>query len=397
MRETESNYLQNRFTNGGTTMLGWAMRGVTFVINLLLLTGFALLYSWLQQTRFQFPILERLRGALQILLTISFLGLFHLASILRIMASNNRKGLGWGYLAFQIGVLIFALTFCKSRWLFLSLSLVLMVWYWWLPNVQWSGYFFLANVGLMAITEKYGQKIIARPLLYYPFCFLFSAPFIWANYLSLDGIEAGWLWEIMASLIVFYLIWLIYYRLKERAAWQARLIQQASQDNLTQLSNFRVFSADLHQAFKDYQNNGTEYLLYTFDVDHFKWVNDHFGHLEGNEVLKRVAMELSLLLPKISSTAKAYRVGGEEFSFIIFDRQTQIGSVDTVANEVREAISQLRFTTKKGEQFQITISLGEDQVNAEYQNYLDVYRRADQRLYHSKETGRDRVTTVSEV
>lgn len=376
-------------------MLIWAIRGVTFVINLLLLTGFALLYSWLQRTRFQFSIGGRLRNASQITLTIGFLVLYHLASVLRIMVNvHNSKAFGWSYLAFQIGVLIFALFFNQSRWLFLYLSVTLLFWYWWLPNVEWWGYFFVASIVMMYIAERFGRLIIDRPLLYYPFCFLFATPFMWANWISLDGIEPGWLWELTASLCVFYLIWFIYYRLKCRAEWQARLIRDAKQDNLTKLSNFRVFNDDLQQAFKDYQENGTQYLLYTFDVDHFKWVNDHYGHLEGNEVLKRVASELLRQIPQISSNAKAYRVGGEEFSFLVFDDQTQRNTPDVIANQVRKAIGRLKFRTKQGTQFQITISMGEDQIDAEDQNYLDVYKRADQRLYRSKETGRNRVTTA---
>lgn len=377
-------------------MLIWAIRGVTFVINLLLLTGFALLYSWLQRTRFQFSIGERLRNSSQTALTIGFLGLYHLSSVLRIMSNHNSKAFGWSYLAFQIGVLIFALFFTQSRWLFTYLSVTLLLWYWWLPNLKWWGYFFVASMVMMYLAERFGRKIIDRPLLYYPFCALFSAPFMWANWISLNGIAPGWLWEIAASFCVFYLIWFIYYRLKCRGEWQARLIREARQDKLTQLSNFRVFNDDLQQAFKDYRNNGTQYLLYTFDIDRFKCVNDRYGHLEGNNVLKQVASELSRLVPQISSNAKAYRVGGEEFSFVVFDSQTQRNTAQSVANQVRKAIDRLQFTTKQGQQFQVTISMGQDQIDEEDQNYLDVYKRADQRLYRSKETGRNRVTTVDE-
>ncbi|WP_054653599.1 hypothetical protein [Secundilactobacillus silagei] len=95
-------------------MLAWAIRGMTFVTNLLLLTGFALLYDWLQRTQFQIQFLKRFRGICQILLTIGFLGFFQLASVFRIMEAHNRKGFGWSYLGFQIGVLIIALFFEKK-------------------------------------------------------------------------------------------------------------------------------------------------------------------------------------------------------------------------------------------------------------------------------------------
>ncbi|WP_252904109.1 GGDEF domain-containing protein [Secundilactobacillus silagei] len=243
------------------------------------------------------------------------------------------------------------------------------------------------------MAEKFGRQIIDRPLRYYPFCFLFAAPFMWANWVSLRGIEVGWLWEIFASLVVFYLIWFIYYELKLRNQRHALLLYEARQDNLTQLYNFRVFNEDLNRAFRDYHKNGTRYLLYTFDVDHFKRVNDRYGHLEGNAVLRKVAAELKQIVPEISSHAEAYRVGGEEFSILVFDVETQHCSANMAANRVRKAIGNLNFTTQQGEQFQITISMGQDQIDAEDQNYLDLYKRADKRLYRSKEAGRNRVTT----
>lgn len=374
-------------------MLIWEVRGVNFVINMLLLTGFSLLYTWLQHVEFHLPIWRRLRGASQIALTIGFLLLYHLASELRIMEAHDRKGLGWSYLAFQIGVLLFAMILKRSSWLFLSLSVVLLFWYWWLPNVSWWGYFYVVSVLLLAEADRFGWRIINRPLVFYPFCLLFSAPFLWANWISLHGIEVGWGVELAECFVVYYLVWYIYYQLKTRDERQATLLCEASQDNLTKLNNFRIFNDDLQQAFDDYRENGTQYLLYTFDIDFFKRVNDQYGHLEGNDVLKGVANELNRLLPKISSNAKAYRVGGEEFSFVVFNHQTQQGSPDEVANQVRGAIGKLVFKTKQGNQFQITISLGQAQIDAEDQNYLDVYKRADQRLYRSKEAGRNRVTT----
>ncbi|GAT17793.1 GGDEF domain-containing protein [Secundilactobacillus silagei] len=374
-------------------MLAWAIRGMTFVTNLLLLTGFALLYDWLQRTQFQIQFLKRFRGICQILLTIGFLGFFQLASVFRIMEAHNRKGFGWSYLGFQIGVLIIALFFEKSRGLFPVASFLVLNWYWLLPNLVWWGYAFVFTLVLMRVAEKFGRQIIDRPLRYYPFCFLFAAPFMWANWVSLRGIEVGWLWEIFASLVVFYLIWFIYYELKLRNQRHALLLYEARQDNLTQLYNFRVFNEDLNRAFRDYHKNGTRYLLYTFDVDHFKRVNDRYGHLEGNAVLRKVAAELKQIVPEISSHAEAYRVGGEEFSILVFDVETQHCSANMAANRVRKAIGNLNFTTQQGEQFQITISMGQDQIDAEDQNYLDLYKRADKRLYRSKEAGRNRVTT----
>ncbi|MTV83081.1 GGDEF domain-containing protein [Secundilactobacillus folii] len=373
-------------------MVTWANRVVVFIMNTLLLTGFALMYWWLQHARFQRKALAHFRELFQILLTIGFLALFHFASVLMIINNVYRPGYGWNYLTFQIGILLFGLFFSHNHWLFISLVFTLLVWYWWLPNLPYWGLFFLASVALMWVADNYGRRLLRHPLYFYPFALLFGLPFVWANFLSLRGIDVGWLWQIGSMLIIDWLVWFIHNQLMNRSLREARLLREAKTDTLTQLNNFRVFNEDLETAFKTFKKEGAQYLVYTFDIDHFKRVNDRYGHLEGNEVLRQVASKLQQIVHGISYRAKAYRVGGEEFSFIIFDRERQQESTSVVANRVRQTLGALTFKTKKGASFKITISLGQDQVRAEDQNYLEAYKRADQKLYHSKQNGRNTVT-----
>lgn len=375
-------------------MVVWALRVVTFIINSLLLTGFALIYMWLQNTQFRSESQRKLRTIYQIALTIGFLVLFHVASILTIIQDRYSTGYGWNYLNFQIGVLLFALLFSKSNWLYLSLSALMLLWYWWLPGVKWCALFLVATLILMWVAERYSRRIISRQMQYYAFALLFGAPTTWASYISLGGINVGWVWQIATGLIVAGLVWFIDHQLTKRDIREAILLHEARTDTLTQLNNFRVFNEDLEQAFKKFKADGTEYLLYTFDIDHFKQVNDQFGHLEGNAVLREVADTLRRIVRGISEQARAYRIGGEEFCFIVFDSSSQTDSSKVIANRVRHALSNLVFSTRHDEKFQITISLGQDQVSAEDQNYMEVYKRADQKLYQSKQNGRNTVTVT---
>lgn len=377
-------------------MLAWAIRLVTFIINSLLLTGFALIFTWLGSTDFYHAAKLKLRGFNQIILTIGFLVLFHAASELRIMQQHYITGYGWNYLNFQIGVIMFAVLFKQGRWLLLSLTATLFVWYWWLPNVTHWPIFFAMSVLLMWAAGHFNRELTAHRWLYYPFSLLFALPFMWANLVSLRGIDVGWWWEIGSSIAIDYLIWIIQKRLKQQHRRRIILMQEANTDNLTHLNNFRVFNEDLMTAFKQYQTQGVAYLVYTFDIDHFKHVNDQYGHLEGNVVLERVATQLGQLVKGISTDAKAYRIGGEEFSFIVFDRNGQFEETRQVANNVRKSISELAFMTKTGEKFQITVSLGQADVLPEDQNYMEIYRRADQQLYRAKEFGRNRVSVLDD-
>lgn len=375
-------------------MLAWAIRIVTFIVNSLLLTGFALLYTWAQQRASRHVNEIRWHDIDQVLLTIGFLVLFHLSSVLRIMQQHYITGYGWNYLNFQVGVILFAMLFCKNRWLFPSLAFVLFVWYWWLPHVPvWFG-FFIITLGLMWVAKFFSAQIINNWWLFMPFSLAFSVPFMWSNLLSLRGIDVGWPWEIGTTLVISELLWLIHKRLTKQRQEKATLIQEANTDNLTQLNNFRVFNEDLLQAFTAYQKEQTTYTLYTFDIDYFKRVNDRFGHIEGNIVLERIATQLNQLIGNMPGKVKSYRVGGEEFSFIVFAQQTA-QSPFAVAQQVRESLGNLTFTTKQGDSFQITVSIGEAHVTDDDQNYMDVYKRADKKLYQSKQSGRNMVTVQS--
>lgn len=134
------------------------------------------------------------------------------------------------------------------------------------------------------------------------------------------------------------------------------------------------------------------YALYTFDIDHFKRINDQYGHPMGNTVLERVAVRFNGLMREINGTSKTYRTGGEEFCCILFDVNPESEHAEQVANHLREELSELQFSTRQGEQFSITVSVGEALIQDYDQNYMDIYKRADQRLYHSKNAGRNTVT-----
>jgi diguanylate cyclase (GGDEF)-like protein len=117
------------------------------------------------------------------------------------------------------------------------------------------------------------------------------------------------------------------------------------------------------------------------DIDHFKEVNDHFGHAVGDGVLK----DLARLVESTKREADSFfRVGGEEFCLITFSANGS--SLETMADKLRQAIAQHPFP-KAG---RLTISIGVARFKPE-DTYDSLFKRADNALYQAKQTGRNKV------
>lgn len=374
-------------------MVSLGLRITTFLTNTLVLTGYALIYEWLLRAKLHVKRHRELRQAYLAMMTVAFLLLFHFSSIFSMAEAHNAAGVGWTYLNFQIATVMYALLSNRHHTAYWSLAAVLLVWYWWLPHTgQWP-IFYLATLGLMYLAQRYATPIGAKMWRYLPFSLAFATPFVIMNYISLRGIDVGWTWEICTCILIAWLLRAIHFGVKRQRARTALLKAEAQIDELTQLHNFRVFNEDLLVVYQKSQLSHKPFALFTFDIDHFKLINDHFGHLMGNQVLEAVATRLEvvaqhLAYPKVC----CYRTGGEEFSLIIPDIVPSFSLSQAIAWRIHDELGELRFTADSGQQFQITVSLGEARSRADDQNYLDVYNRADQYLYNSKRSGRNTIT-----
>ena len=162
---------------------------------------------------------------------------------------------------------------------------------------------------------------------------------------------------------------------------QKQLVQLANHDPLTNLYNRRAF-LEKTQALMDRQDEGIPVSAIMFDIDHFKSVNDRFGHDVGDQVIKTVAQIAS------SESNLIGRLGGEEFA-IITQNQTLYAAA-CAANRIRETI-ELTPIVVGGKKVEITSSFGV----ARYHPGDDVdalLKRADVALYRSKGNGRNMVT-----
>jgi diguanylate cyclase (GGDEF)-like protein len=155
----------------------------------------------------------------------------------------------------------------------------------------------------------------------------------------------------------------------------------ATYDNLTRLFNrhsfIKIFDRVLNQPIK-------KSLIY-FDIDHFKQINDTFGHDVGDLVLKKVARVVRKTLRRDDVVA---RWGGEEFVVLLPNTDKKAATV--VAEKLRKAIKELEIPQLKGRK--VTASFGVTEIKKG--DTLDsAIKRADEALYEAKRSGRDRVVS----
>ncbi len=162
-------------------------------------------------------------------------------------------------------------------------------------------------------------------------------------------------------------------------------------DRLTQLYNRGFWEECLVRELKRWQRSpNMQAALVMFDIDHFKRVNDTYGHQAGDEVIRVTA---SALRQQLRETDIGGRYGGEEFGAILVGADAE-GSV-VFAERLRADIER-RLVMHEGMEIRYTISLGVAPLSTEVADVKAWIERADRSLYHSKETGRNRVTLFSD-
>jgi len=164
------------------------------------------------------------------------------------------------------------------------------------------------------------------------------------------------------------------------------LLELSNTDYLTGLFNRRYLMKELEKEFQRSVRIGHNLSLIILDVDHFKRVNDTYGHLQGDIVLQKVAQQLQ---KELRSYDVAARYGGEEFIAVLPEASLEDASF--VAERIRAAVESLTFDGVVHE-LAITVSLGVAGIKIpECGSVDDVIKMADDALYRAKAAGRNRV------
>ena len=171
-----------------------------------------------------------------------------------------------------------------------------------------------------------------------------------------------------------------------REALIERLAALSITDSLTGIHNRRGFMQLAEREVQRSLRTHSGLWCIMLDIDHFKRVNDTYGHAAGDLVLRAVAQCCRVQLREIDVLG---RYGGEEFVILLAD--TDATRADAVANRVRQAIEDLSIPTTKGT-LRVTASFGTAPVDPQQPDIEDALRNADTALYEAKSAGRNRVT-----
>ena len=163
-------------------------------------------------------------------------------------------------------------------------------------------------------------------------------------------------------------------------------VELAITDPLTGLYNRRYLDTHLRSVIARAAATEKPACVLLFDIDHFKGINDTYGHDAGDDVLKDFAERLRRGVRGIDLVA---RYGGEEFILVM--PETDSGFAATVAERLRQDVEKVLFSTSQGEELPVTVSIGLAEWHGAQDNAEALIRRADQALYAAKRAGRNRV------
>ena len=166
-----------------------------------------------------------------------------------------------------------------------------------------------------------------------------------------------------------------------------KLYRLATRDTLTGLFNRSYFIESLNRRLIEMLRNSRTVSLLLVDIDHFKTVNDEYGHLKGDAVLKEIS---SILSSGLRSSDVVCRWGGEEFLIMLLD--ADIEEATKVAEKLRDSIENLKIQGIR----KITASFGVTQCQKD-ESEEDAFKRIDNSLYLAKLTGRNKVVSNEEI
>lgn len=182
----------------------------------------------------------------------------------------------------------------------------------------------------------------------------------------------------LTTLTALLLPWLSFLRLERK------LTLKSQRDGLTKLANREYFFSQLEKYWQE--NSSTSVTLMMIDIDHFKAINDNFGHAKGDDVLKNLASILSKCLRSGDIVA---RIGGEEFAVLLNNASADM-AIDISQRLRQQVTEQMRYLDN--DLVKVTISIGLANVTPAQHSFTAALKMADDALYQSKRDGRNTIT-----
>ncbi len=165
------------------------------------------------------------------------------------------------------------------------------------------------------------------------------------------------------------------------------LKELSSKDGLTGIYNHRYFQEEINRQFAVANRNKTDLCLLIIDIDHFKQINDNYGHAFGDHILKKLTKVISTF---IRSSDFFARYGGEEFAVLLPSTNASGGSI--LAENIRAKFENYEFSDNKNTA-KITVSIGiASKHNSKPKSSSEIFEYADKALYVAKNMGRNQIS-----
>jgi two-component system cell cycle response regulator len=169
------------------------------------------------------------------------------------------------------------------------------------------------------------------------------------------------------------------------AQYHEEIYRLMTTDGLTQLHNKRYFDEMIDREVARAKRYKRSFSLLVFDVDHFKQINDRFGHLAGDAILRQLG---AVLLGRLRVNDVVARIGGEEFALIT--PEVGLEGATELAGKINRLIADTRFEFE-GARVDVTVSVGVAEWQPHFEDAADLFQAADAKMYEAKRSGRNRV------
>jgi diguanylate cyclase len=228
--------------------------------------------------------------------------------------------------------------------------------------------------------------------------------FVFGALAQLAGVLLGWsifgfkfgltmtqaqVWACLPMLTLYPLaLGMVCYRLAIKLSQHKRALSALSRtDSLTGLLNHGAWKDLLHLKFQQCRQHNTQATLALIDIDHFKVINDSYGHIVGDAALRQLSQELKRLLDEYEL---AGRYGGDEFCVIL--PTLPLAKAEVLMEQLREALEQYRHPDVSD--LRVSLSIGLARYQAGYKDAVDWLEDADKALYTAKHTGRNTISVA---
>ncbi|MDF9448212.1 diguanylate cyclase [Bacillus toyonensis] len=236
------------------------------------------------------------------------------------------------------------------------------------------GVIFIARMQISIMLKLIWLHVYCLSILVVPMYILFNDISVVVLYL-ISSITTGYITFVSAN-----------YVLQSNELFQT-MKQYATIDALTGLGNVRQFDLEMNHHIGNKHMENDSLCLLLIDIDHFKYVNDTYGHPAGDEVLKQIGC----ILRGISTFPDlVFRKGGEEFALLIPQRGLSYGI--HLGKQIRIAVEKHSFQLLDGTKIKITVSVGISEYKGSQEQLIQA---ADDALYYSKRNGRNQVNSAS--